>query len=201
MLGLKLLKKLGAKWIMVRGDSDLVIKQIKGEYFSKHPRIRAYRNVVLYFLQCFTEIGLQVIPRGQNILADGLATSSATCKIPFHPNHQYTVEVKCRPTILDNIRYWQVFGNDEQIDDFLQSKNEFECANIDVDSDDDNANKLELEDDSVNKLDSEEINEKDEDSNILQLKNNILPRGLVPLEELFDFNEVAKKGKIEPTGK
>jgi hypothetical protein len=201
MLGLKLLKKLGAKRIMVRGDSELIIKQIKGEYSAKHPRLRAYRNVVLDFLQCFTEIDLQVIPRGQNILADGLATSTATCKIPFHPNHQYTVEVKCRPTVPDNIRYWQVFGNDEQIDDFLQSKNDFECANIDVDSDDDSVNKLDLEDDSVNKLDSEEINEKDEDSDILQLKNNILPRGLVPLEELFDFNDVAKKPKIEPTGK
>jgi hypothetical protein len=95
------------------------------------------------------------------------------------------MEVKCRPTVLENIRYWQVFGNDEQIDDFLQSKNEFECANIDVYSDDD----------SVNKLDSEEINEKDENSYILQLKNNILPRGLVPLEELFDFNVVEKKAK------
>jgi hypothetical protein len=35
----------------------------------------------------------------------------------------------------------------------------------------------------------------------LQLKDNILPRGLVPLEELFDFNDVAIKQKIEPTGK
>jgi hypothetical protein len=99
--------------------------------------------------------------------------------------------VKCRPTVPDNIRYWQVFGNDEQIDDFLQSKNEFECANIDVDSDNE----------SVNKLDLEEINEKEENSDFLQLKDNILPRGLVPLEELFDFNDVAKKPKIEPTGK
>jgi hypothetical protein len=186
---------------MVRGDSELIIKQIKGEYSAKHPRLRAYRNVVLDFLQCFTEIDLQVIPRGQNILADGLATSTATCKIPFHPNHQYTVEVKCRPTVPDNIRYWQVFGNDEQIEDFLQSKNDFECTNIDVDSDDDSVNKLDLENDSVNKVDSDEINEKDEDSDILQLKNNVLPRGLVPLEELFDFNDVAKKPKIEPTGK
>jgi hypothetical protein len=35
----------------------------------------------------------------------------------------------------------------------------------------------------------------------LQLKDNILPRGLVPLEELSDFNDVAKNTKIEPTGK
>ena len=84
-----------------------------------------------------------------------------------------------------------MFGNEEKIDDFLQSKNEFECANIDVYSDND----------TVNKLDSEEINEKYENSYILQLKNNILPRGLVPLEELFDFNDVDKKPKNEPTGK
>jgi hypothetical protein len=39
MLGLKLLKKVGAKQIMVRGDSELIIKQIKGEYVAKHPRL------------------------------------------------------------------------------------------------------------------------------------------------------------------
>jgi ribonuclease HI len=83
MLSLKLLKKVGAKQIMVRGDSKLIIKQIKGEYVAKHPRLRAYRNVVLDALKCFNEVNLQVIPRGQNILADGLATSAASCKIPF----------------------------------------------------------------------------------------------------------------------
>jgi hypothetical protein len=37
LLGLKLLKKVGAKKIMVRGDSKLVIKKIKGEYSTKNP--------------------------------------------------------------------------------------------------------------------------------------------------------------------
>jgi ribonuclease HI len=76
MLGLKLLKKVGAKTIMVRGDSKLVIKQIKGEYSAKNPRLRAYRNVILDFLERFTEIDLLVMPRGQNILANRLATST-----------------------------------------------------------------------------------------------------------------------------
>jgi ribonuclease HI len=89
MLGLKLLKRVGAKQIMVRGDSELIIKQIKGEYAAKHPRLRAYRNVVLDALRCFTEVDLQVMPRGQNILADGLATSAATCKIPFRSTRPY----------------------------------------------------------------------------------------------------------------
>jgi ribonuclease HI len=211
MLGLKLLKKVGAKQIMVRGDSELIIKKIKGEYAAKHPRLRAYRNVVLDSLQCFTEIDLQVMPRGQNILADSLATSATTCKIPFCPTHKYTVEVKCRPTIPDNIRYWQVFGNDDQIEDFLQCKNDFECTNIDLENDDDDVNKSVFETGSVNKVDSEELNENkvdteelnenEVDSGILQLKNNVLPRGLVPLEDLFDFNDVAKKPKIEASGK
>jgi hypothetical protein len=53
-----------------------------------------------------------------------------------------------------------VFGNDDKIDDFLQSKNDFECANIDVDSDND----------TVNKLDSEEINENEENSVFFAIK-------------------------------
>jgi hypothetical protein len=57
--------------------------------------------------------------RGQNILADGLATSAATCKIPFHSMCPYMVEVKYKPTVPENIRYWKVFGNDDQIEDFL----------------------------------------------------------------------------------
>jgi ribonuclease HI len=167
MLGLKLLKKFGAKMIMVRGDSELIIKQIKGEYETKHPRIRAYGNAFFDALQCFTEVDLQVMPTGQNILADKLATSAATCKIPFSPTHKYTVEVKCKPTVPDNIRYWRVFINDDQIEDFLQCKNDFECTNIDLEQDEEVVNKSIFENGSVNTIDAEEINENDVDSRIL----------------------------------
>jgi ribonuclease HI len=51
ILGLRLLRKLGAKRISIRGDSELIIKKIKGEYSTKHPILRAYRNVVLDFLE------------------------------------------------------------------------------------------------------------------------------------------------------
>ena len=37
----------------------------------------------------------------------------------------------------------------------------------------------------------EDLNQKDLE--VLQCKNDTLPRGLAPLEELFDFNDVAKK--------
>jgi len=76
-----------------------VIKQIKGEYSAKHPRMRAYRNVVLDFLDSFTEYSLSAVSRDQNILPDDIVTSASTCKLPFHPTRQYTVEVKNIPTV------------------------------------------------------------------------------------------------------
>ena len=38
----------------------------------------------------------------------------------------------------------------------------------------------------------EELDKQGSELKILQLKDNILLRGLVPLEELFDQNDVAK---------
>ena len=34
---------------------------------------------------------------------------------------------------------------------------------------------------------------------VLHCENDTIPRGLAPLEELFDFNDVAKKPKMEST--
>jgi hypothetical protein len=166
---------------MVRGDFELIIKKIKGEYLAKHPRLRAYKNVFLDALRCFTEVDLQVMPRGQNILADGLATSAATCKIPFRATRPYTIEVKYRPIVPDNIRYWQVFGNDDQIDDFLQCKNDFECTHIDLDNEDENVNSLDFESDSVNIVESEELEDDESDADILQLKKKAKSYREIPL--------------------
>jgi hypothetical protein len=107
--------------------------------------------------------------------------------------------VKCRPTVPDNIKYWQVFGNDDQIEDCMQYKNDFECTNIDLENEDENVNNSNFEIDSVNTVDSE-LGDDELDADVLQLKSNVLPRGLVPLEDLFNSNNVAKKPKIEAHG-
>ena len=44
----------------------------------------------------------------------------------------------------------------------------------------------------------EEFDKKVTELKILHLKDNVLPRGLVPLEELFDQNDVAKRTKLVP---
>ena len=50
ILGLKILKELQAKRVHIYGDSELAIKQVIGTFQAKNPRMRAYRNMVLYFL-------------------------------------------------------------------------------------------------------------------------------------------------------
>jgi hypothetical protein len=93
-----------------------------------------------------------------------------------------------------------VFGNDDQIEDFLQCKNDFECTNIDLENEDENVNRSYFEIDSVNSVDSRELGDDEMETDILHLKSNVLPRGIFPLEDLFDFNDVAKKPKIEASG-
>jgi hypothetical protein len=62
---------------------------------------------------------------------------------------------------------------------------------------DENVNRSNFENDSVNSIDSGELGDDEMETDILHLKINVLPRGLVPLEDLFDFDDVAKKLKIE----
>lgn len=131
-----------------------------------------------------------------------------------YPNQEYVLEVKHRPAVPDNMRYWQVFRNDKQIESFLQSKDEFQDDNIDLESEVDRQivehfdPKRQLDnldvntplDKVVNKPEFLEIDPEKEEFETLQLKDNIFPRGLAPLEELFDFNDVGKNSKIEPLG-
>ena len=64
VLGLKTLKEMGARRIVVHGDSELIINQIKGIYQAKHPRLREYTNIVLDLLEEFPKYNLSMIPSG-----------------------------------------------------------------------------------------------------------------------------------------
>ena len=85
ILDLRNLKELGGKRIAVHGDSDLIINQVKGIYRSNHPRLRAYRNIMMDLLEEFSEYNFSVIPRGKNQIADALATSGSMFKISIFP--------------------------------------------------------------------------------------------------------------------
>ena len=78
-----MLKKLGAKRINVYGDSELVIRQVNGEYNANHPRLRAYQNDVMDLLKTFEESKLSFVPRKRNIVAHNLAFAARTCLTPY----------------------------------------------------------------------------------------------------------------------
>lgn len=101
----------------------------------------------------------------------------------MNSSNKFEIHVKHRPTVPDNQRYWQVFQDDEEIDDFLQNKGKFKDTSIDVEYD--------------GGEDDVQINQME----VLQLKYNIIPKGLIPLEELFDQDDVARKPTLQPTEK
>ena len=152
--------------------------------------MRDYRNMVLDMLEGFKEYQFFVIPRSQNTIVDAYAVGAGTFNIPIHPNKKYIIEVKHMPTIPDNVMYWKVFEDDEHIESFLTWSDDFE--NIATDEEQKEVSSEEPQDESS--LVTHIV-----DKEILQLKNNSFPKGLVPLEKLFDQNDVARRHGVVPT--
>lgn len=93
--------------------------------------MRSYRNLVLDLLKSFGDYRLTSIPRGQNVISNSLEVVASLFKISIHPNMKYEIEVKHRLVIPYNIKYWQVFDDDNQVNRFLTLSKEFESCNID----------------------------------------------------------------------
>jgi ribonuclease HI len=66
-------KKLGAKKILIRGDSELIIKQMRGEYRVKHPDMKLLYEEAQHLLRQFVSAKIEHNLREKNELADTLA--------------------------------------------------------------------------------------------------------------------------------
>ena len=53
LLGLQIAKNMGIQSLKALGDSELVVRQIKNQCQTKHPRLRAYRNEVWDMVENF----------------------------------------------------------------------------------------------------------------------------------------------------
>ena len=120
VLGLRALKHLQAQKINIQGDLELVIKQVQGSYQAKHPRLKSYINLVLDLMEGFKECQYTLIPISENSKVDTLEVVVGVLQTPEHPKEHFQIEVRYRPSIPDNVDYWQVFENDEHINRFLQ---------------------------------------------------------------------------------
>jgi ribonuclease HI len=70
--GLQKARELGAKRLRVRGDSELVVKQMKGEYRVKHPDLRPLYEQARDLAAQFDELAIEHNYREKNTLADRL---------------------------------------------------------------------------------------------------------------------------------
>ena len=116
-------------------------------------------------------------------MADSLVVSASNFRVLLPPKIKYDVEVKYRPSIPNNVKHWKVFEDDLKIKIFLETVDDFFALHIDQDHD---TEKIPHTDIFLNKI---------VDHHIVQLHSNHIPKGLVPLERLFDINDVALKVK------
>ncbi len=66
----------GFEEVDVRGDSELIVKQVRGEYDTNDPQLREYRIEVRQLLEEFSEWSLAHVPREINDRADDLANDA-----------------------------------------------------------------------------------------------------------------------------
>jgi hypothetical protein len=97
---------------------------------------------------------------------------------------KYGVEIRYRSSIMDNVKHWKVFEDDLEIEKFLQSVDEFSALHIEQDPD------------PKGDLHPEVFLNEIANHQIIQIPSNHILRGLVPLERLFDGNDVVVKSKV-----
>jgi ribonuclease HI len=168
ILGLNLAVDKGATTLKVKGDSDLIVSQVLKKFAAKNEKLKKYRDMAQNISKGFRKLSIEAIPREENHVADALAVSASTlqpCEGPLHD--QCKMEVLFRPSIPDNLEHWQVFEDDDQIIRFMENSKEFTGTQIDF-----LAESMDLE--------------------VINLQNNTLPKGCIPLEDLFDRHDVFK---------
>ena len=83
--GLRMAVSMGIQCLKVRGDSNLAISQVNGDFGAKDPKMAAYCNAVLKMSAWFEGLEFHHVVRENNQAADILARISAKHD-PVQPN-------------------------------------------------------------------------------------------------------------------
>jgi ribonuclease HI len=134
VLGLRAAKGMGIREMAVFGDAELIVQQVKSIYQTKHPRLKNYRNEVWDLIDSFfLDFNISFIPREENAPADFQAFSASLFEAPARPADKAEVEIRYRPSVPNNVRHLKVFEDDQEIEKFLQSIDDFSALHIDED--------------------------------------------------------------------
>jgi ribonuclease HI len=74
--GLNRCKELGAHFVLVKSDSQLLVRQMLGQYKVKTPHILALVTRARHLMASFEKVDFEHIPREQNTEADKLANQA-----------------------------------------------------------------------------------------------------------------------------
>jgi ribonuclease HI len=167
--------------LVVFGDSEIVVRQVRDSIHCLSPHLKSYQYEVWSLMNKFSAFNINSIPRLNNAEADLLA-NVASKLLPaegLSPN-AFSVELLFRPSVPDNITNWRVFDDDQQIINFLHMEETFQGAVIDEQTHDDN-----LHDFTVipNPKSPEALSD----------MVNFIPKSVVRLENFYDFEDKFKK--------
>jgi len=74
--GLSTALDIGVDEITVRGDSQLVVSQVRGEWKTNELRLRVLRDEANELIEQFDAFEIEHVPRAQNSVADSLVESA-----------------------------------------------------------------------------------------------------------------------------
>ena len=131
LLGVKATKDMGIMCLKIFGDADLIIQQVNNTFQAKNVRLKAYRDEVWKLRDSFMFFELSYIPRAMNHLDDSLVVSASMFILPFPPKLSYHIQVKYRPSLPNNVKFWKVFENDDELSKCLQFVDELSDTHID----------------------------------------------------------------------
>jgi ribonuclease HI len=78
VFGLCITLSLGLRQLLMKGDSQLIIKQVKAECNCNNPQLATYPLHAQKLEKDFEVLDLQHIPRANNTVTDELSTKAST---------------------------------------------------------------------------------------------------------------------------
>ncbi|KAJ9704055.1 hypothetical protein PVL29_005372 [Vitis rotundifolia] len=113
ILGLETALELGIRQMEVFGDSNLVLRQVQGEWKTRDAKLRPYHAYYELLVQRFDDLRYRHLPRAQNQFADALATLASMIDIP--------ADTVVRPLLIElrSVPAYCCLIDDPEIDDDL----------------------------------------------------------------------------------
>jgi len=75
LIGLEAATERGIRRLAIRMDSELVVKQVRGEYKVKHATLQPLHRKAMALLRRFEHVDIRHVPRKLNKLADALVNA------------------------------------------------------------------------------------------------------------------------------